>query len=340
MNIYVLLTNEARLDAVNQINKEFPIKGLIGLSKRKITDKISGYFYMKPFCQKNNLKFINISDYSLKNEKDKNRLLKLKIDLLLVLGWQRLIPDWLINHCRNGVIGVHGSAEGITGGRGRSPQNWALIMGKKEFHISIFFINTGIDEGAVIDTKTFPLSEFDTIKTSYCKDNLLTAQMIINNLKNGRILKKQAKTQSGKISYLPQRTPEDGAIDWEKPTKNIYNFVRALTKPYPGAFSITSKFKIIIWQAQPFTVSKKQDHENIKPGTIIKIFPNNWLLVKTLDDNLLITDHETEPKNTVLKEGQVLPSINFRKQMVEIITRHRKKYPNLPLSKEIIKLAQ
>jgi UDP-4-amino-4-deoxy-L-arabinose formyltransferase/UDP-glucuronic acid dehydrogenase (UDP-4-keto-hexauronic acid decarboxylating) len=340
MNIYVLSTNEARLDAIAQINKEFPIKGLIGLSKREVTDKISGYFYMKPFCQKNNLEFVAVDDYSLKNEKDKTRLLKLKVDLLLVLGWQRLIPDWLINHCQIGVIGIHGSAEGIAGGRGRSPQNWALIMDKKEFHISTFFINTGIDEGAIIDTKTFLLSEFDTIKTSYYKDNLLTAQMIISNLRNGRILKKQAKAQSGKTSYLPQRIPEDGAIDWKKPTKNIYNFIRALTKPYPGAFSKTNRFKIVIWQAQPFAMDKKQDYKTIKPGTIIKIFPNNWLLVKTLDDNLLITDYKTEPKNIVLKEGQVLPSVNFEKQMAEIIARHRKKYPNLPLSKEITKLAQ
>ena len=340
MNIYILSTNEARLEAITKIKKEFVVKGLIGLYKRKTEDKISGYFYMKPFCAKNKLEFVSVDNYELKNKKDKTKLLGLQIDLLLVLGWQRLIPEWLIKQCKIGVIGVHGSATGITSGRGRSPQNWALIMGKEKFYLSIFFINTGIDEGAIIDTKTFSLSEFDTIKISYYKDNLLTAQMIIDNLKNGRILKKQARVQSGKASYLPQRTPEDGAIDWTRSVKNVYNFIRALTKPYPGAFSKTVKFKMIIWQAQPLPINKEQDCNNLKPGTIFKIFPNNWLLIKTLDQNILVTDYVIEPKNIILKEGQVLPSVNFKRQMKKIITRHQIKYPILPLAKEIIKLAQ
>ena len=81
-------------------------------------------------------------------------------------------------------MGAHGSPLGITKGRGRSPQNWALILGLSTFYISIFKIDPGIDSGQIIETRSFTYSDFDDIKTSYYKVCLLTADMIINNLKS------------------------------------------------------------------------------------------------------------------------------------------------------------
>ena len=119
-----------------------------------------------------------------KKKDDKNKLLNTNIDILIVAGWQRLIPEWLIQHCKICVIGSHGSPLGITKGRGRSPQNWALIMGMESFEISIFQIDKGIDSGRIFNTKSFKYSAFDDIKTSYYKVCMLISQMLIELIKS------------------------------------------------------------------------------------------------------------------------------------------------------------
>ena len=113
---------------------------------------------------------------------DKKKLISKEIDILVVAGWQRLIPDWLIDHVEIAVLGGHGSAEGITAGRGRSPQNWALIMGKEHFTISLFRIDSGVDTGPVLLERTFNYSDFDDIQTSYFKTSWLMSDMLVELL--------------------------------------------------------------------------------------------------------------------------------------------------------------
>lgn len=237
MNIYVLSTLEMGIDVTDILKKSLKIQGLIGLSERQQTNAISGYRYLKGYCDDNNFSFIEMDNYSLSNPKDKEKLLSLDIDILIVAGWQRLIPKWLIEHCKICAIGSHGSAYGITGGRGRSPQNWALLTGRKEFYISIFKIDEGADSGQIIDTRKFVLSDLDDIKTSYYRTNWLIANMIVENVNKQKISGLSFQEQQGEPQYLPQRFPEDGEIDWSRMSHRIYNSVRALTKPYPGAFS-------------------------------------------------------------------------------------------------------
>jgi len=340
MNIYVLNTLEIGLNSINIIKKHLDIRGVIGLSKRDATEKISGYTYIKPYCQEKDLEFIEIQDYSLSSPEDKNRLLGLDIDILIVSGWQRLVPLWLISHCKVGAIGSHGSVRGITAGRGRSPQNWALLLGKKEFYISIFKIDAGIDSGPIIDTKKFILSQLDDIKTSYYKVSWLTSQMIIDNIKNGQILSDNLKSQEAEARYLPKRMPEDGQIDWSRTSNEINNFVRALTKPYPGAFCYIGNNKVTIYKGRPFDV--QGDPEAQKCGEIIVAYQNGDLLVKTADSYYLIEEYNIASKNQhdPLKEGMVFSSCDFRDQCAEIVARHYKEYPELIISDDILNLSK
>lgn len=339
MNIYVLCTVSTGLETLSIIMREISVKGVIGLSRREPTDTISGYFYFGDFCRENGLDFVPVETYGLSSEKDRKHLQELEIDVLLVLGWQRLIPDWLIAHCKICAVGSHGSAYGIEGGRGRSPQNWALLMGEKQFYISIFKIEPGIDSGKVFDTRTFPLTDHDDIRTSYLKASHLTASMIIANLKNGKIQACAASPQEGSPKYLPQRLPEDGEIDWNRSTKEIYDFIRALTRPYPGAFSIFDRGKLILWKAIPFNVDLTA--VGGAPGECIRRHEQGDLLIRTGDGMLLVTDYSIEPTTVApaLSQGVVLQSCSFVQQMIRIIDRHRSKYPGLPLADPILRLA-
>ena len=151
MNIFFLTTAGAGIDLLEIIKNEVDIKGVIGLSDRIPEDSISDYAFVGKYCEENNLNFISVESYNLRNKIDIKILSKLNIDILVVGPWGRLIPDWLINKCKIGSIGIHGSSYGIMGGRGRSPENWSLILNEKEFSVSIFKIDIGIDSGEIIE---------------------------------------------------------------------------------------------------------------------------------------------------------------------------------------------
>lgn len=333
MNIYILSTLETGLDSINYIHPKHPITGVIGLSDRSKKNDISGFFYFKDICLEKQIDFIEIEDYSFKNQDDINHIQALDIDVLLVNGWQRLIPEWLINHCSYFPVGAHGSPLGITKGRGRSPQNWALITGKKEFYISIFKIAPGIDDGDIIDTISFKYSEFDDIKTSYFKIALCVSEMqvrLINKLKTNAKINLTTQDHQN-CRYYPQRKPEDGYIDWFRSNNQIRNFVRALTNPYPGAKTISeNNVELKILEIIPFDldINIKKDAE---VGEIVYIFNKKELLMKTQESFMLIREFESSVTNIELI-GEKFISKDYIKQLQNIKDRHQKKHPNLPLA--------
>ena len=333
MNVYILNTIAAGLDTISLINKPFALCGIIGLSHREPTDQISDYVYQADFCAERKLSFIEVDSYGLTKEADRKKLLALDIDVLVVAGWQRLVPEWLINHCKVGVIGSHGSPLGITKGRGRSPQNWALMLGLDTFYISIFKIDSGIDSGQIIDTRSFRYSEFDDIKTSYYKTCLLTANMIVENLSDPNFATRQFKEQDEhEAAYFPQRLPSDGKLDWTRSNAQIRDFVRALNRPYPGAESTVDGISVKIWSVIPFDIDVAGEYE---VGTIVRIFNKGDLLVRTHESFVLVDEYSVLAEGVKLSEGACFESVSFSEQMNVIIERHETKYPDLPISDQI-----
>lgn len=327
MNIYILNTIAVGTDIIELISKEIKIEGVIGLSDREKNDKISDFFYQQDFCNKLNIPFIELSSYDMSADADKKKLLKLEIDVIIVAGWQRLVPEWLIKHCKRFVVGSHGSPLGITKGRGRSPQNWALIMGMQEFHISIFQIDKNIDSGKIFASKKFNYSEHDDIKTSYYKISLLTSVMITELLKSTESITELEEQNEAEAEYFPQRKPEDGTIDWNRSNGEIRNLIRALTHPYPGATSNISGNKIKIWSAIPFDIDFPK--ENYAVGEVVKVFNKKDVMIRTRESFMLLNNYECD---LPLKRGDILNSVNFYEKMQKVIDRHQEKYPELPIS--------
>jgi methionyl-tRNA formyltransferase len=333
MKLYCMCTLSPGLNILEAIKNR--LSGVIGLSEREPSDSISGFMHMEHWCKENGIDFISVADYSLKLEADKAKLLRLDADIIVVNGWQRLIPDWLIRHCRVGAIGIHGSAYGITKGRGRSPQNWALLMGKEAFTVSLFKIDEGVDSGAIIATETVFYTEFDNIKTSYYKVNDCVSEMILQLLDNAPAdLQKHSVNQEDFPQYLPQRYPRDGEIDWSRSTNNIHNFVRALTSPYPCAFSFRQNGgKLTVISGFPFSrICKTNDY-----GKILRIYTGGEFLVSTGDGSYLIDSYTLE--GPTVRQGEYLLSVNFTQQLRDIIARHNCRHPDLTIADELLELA-
>lgn len=334
MNIYIMSTVINGYTATDMIINNLDVCGVITLNPDS-GRQVNEYYDFEQYCQAKEIKYIGVDTYSLKSENDKKILLNLEIDVLLVLGWQRLIPEWLIDMCKIGAIGGHGSPWGITEGRGRSPQNWALLMGMKKFYISIFWLNADADAGNIIETREMEYTDIDDINSSYLKCNILTANMIIQNIKNGKISLKEGKKQEGESSYLPQRVASDGEIDWNRSGEEIYNFVRALTRPYPGAFTKIKSDVIYIWHVIYLNI-KSEVWECKREGTILQIQPGGQLVVKCRNGFICIDDYEMHGEMQI-KEGDIFQSCEFKAQINAIIKRHYSKY-SIEVNKKIKEL--
>jgi len=219
-----------------------PQEYTISHSKEKV--KNFNYANLKEISDQYNLPFYEIDSVDGKRVKDFNNKLKdLSLDLILVLGWYYLIPKSVRDKSKYGAWGIHASL--LPNYAGGAPLNWAMINGEKKTGVTLFRLSDGVDDGDIISQKSFLIDTQDTIKDVYEKATKSSCQILyeaINNIENINYIK-QDKT---KIKYFPQRKPEDGEIDLSKSAEEIYNFVRAQSSPYPGAFIKTIDGKKII----------------------------------------------------------------------------------------------
>jgi len=263
---------------------------------------ISGYVDYKPIAEKNNIPVYYVEKYSLKSERDQKFFAEHNFDLLIQGGWQRLFPDEILETLKIGAIGVHGSSDYLPLGRGRSPINWSIIEGRKRFILHYFLMKPGIDDGDIFETVSFDINEWDDCETIYLKNSISTFDVLLKNvpklLNQDIIFVKQA----GQPTYYPKRTKEDGKLDFTKDIFELHNFIRALTKPYPGAFAFVEDEKITIWKAQPFDT--KIDKLGTKIGEVIYT-DSKRAIIKCKGGLLLLTDYEIS-NLTKLKTGQII----------------------------------
>lgn len=274
--------------------KQIVISYIVTLNQEQSNQyNVSGYQDFTLLGQQYNIPVYYPSDYHLQNAQDIEFFQENAFDLMLMGGWQRLIPNKVLDLLSHGGLGLHGSSEFLPKGRGRSPVNWSLIEGKKRFLIHLFLLNSDIDSGNIIDIEDFDINDFDTCKTVYYKISILSRRMIVNNLNkifNGTV---EIKKQIGEATYYKKRTPEDGLIDWQKMSiYDIYNFIRALTHPYPGAFTYDHMSKIIIWKAQIFDT--RIAYYGKKNGEIVEVFDSGDFVVNCNGGLLLVTEYSKE----------------------------------------------
>lgn len=292
-------------------------------------DEISGWIDLGEIGRRCGVPVRLVKSYGLRHPDDRAAIEALRPDLVLVTGWQRLLPEWLIDLPRFGAVGGHGSPDGIHGGRGRSPQTWALLLGCRSFDLSLFRITPGVDAGPVLASRTFSYSSDDDICTSYYRASLATADMVMDLLANPERLAR-GSPQPADGFYYPQRRPEDGHADWTLSASEIAAHCRALTRPYPGLWSGPAAPGVLrIWQCQPFDGDVSES-----PGTIGPCFTNGEFLVYCLDGRLLVRDWSATD-GWAPRPGEKFASVAWSEQLRRIIQRHEKKYPQFPIAPRI-----
>lgn len=253
---------EGLLALQDLLAKGVKLEGVITLSPGAAVRR-SGAADYRSLCADTSVPLYSVHDI---NDRTALALLRqLSLDVAFVIGWCQILRPPALNTASIGMIGAHGSL--LPHNRGSAPVNWSVIRGESETGNSLIWLTDDVDGGMLIDQRRIPISAYDTCATLYRKVAETNREMIAELLP--RLLSGErpgrAQPQSDE-AILPRRRPKDGLIDWHHANQDVYNFVRALTRPYPGAFSQLEGVRYRIWNAA--LVPAWDDHR-LPPGTIL-----------------------------------------------------------------------
>lgn len=174
----------------------------------------------------------------------------LDAELVFSFYYRRLIPADVIRSPRLGAYNMHGAL--LPRYRGRACVNWAVLNGESETGATLHEMTDEPDRGGIVDSEAVPILFTDTALDVSLKVAEAARRVLLRSLPSleagAAVLRPQDEHLA---SYYGRRRPEDGRIDWSKGAVEIYNLVRAVTRPFPGAFTEARGEKYFIWRAEP-----------------------------------------------------------------------------------------
>jgi len=192
----------------------------------------------------------------------------LQPDILFSFYHRRLLSPSILEIPPCGCLNLHGSL--LPKYRGRAPINWAIIHGEEETGVTLHYMTPRPDDGDVVCQERIQISPDDTARTLMQKAAEVSAGMLDRILPRIREGTAPREPQDhSRASYFGGRRPEDGEIDWQKSAAEIKNLVRAVTLPYPGAFTYVSDRKCFFWKVTEMGL----EGGSAKPGSILTTDP-------------------------------------------------------------------
>ncbi len=171
-------------------------------------------------------------------------------DLTVLAGYGQIVRQAFISIAALGCVNLHGGK--LPQYRGSSPMNWALINGESSFTLSIIAVDAGVDTGDVLNERTFPIADDDTIVQLQETANRAFPEMLVEvvaQIETGTLVRR--KQDESLAAYYPLRFPDDGLILFDLHTaEQIHNRIRALTDPYPGAFTFLKGMRVALLSSQ------------------------------------------------------------------------------------------
>jgi len=226
----------------------------------------------------------------------------IKPDLILSLYYRNMIPMRVLDHARLGAFNMHGGL--LPKYRGRAPLNWAIINGESETGITLHVMVREADAGDLVDAEAVPIGPEETagdVAPRVAEGAVRLIARQIDGLLSGTAPRiKQDETQA---TYFRARKPEDGRIDWTQSAQAIFNLIRAVAPPFPGAFTQVNGRRLMVWKAR--VVAGRGE-----PGDVLSLHP---LMIATGEGalELIYFGFEGEAKTgasqavlSVLKPGQ------------------------------------
>ncbi|MCA6219502.1 bifunctional UDP-4-amino-4-deoxy-L-arabinose formyltransferase/UDP-glucuronic acid oxidase ArnA [Photorhabdus antumapuensis] len=195
------------------------------------------------------------------------RIRELKPDVIFSFYYRDMLSEDILSLASTGAFNLHGSL--LPKYRGRAPINWAILNGEVETGVTLHKMVLKPDAGDIIAQHKVAIEETDTALTLHGKIREAAEKLfdqILPQIKAGTY--PAIPQDERQATYFGRRTAADGEIDWRKSAMEINNLVRAVTEPYPGAFTFLGERKITIWRASPLN----ETHDK-QPGTVLSVDP-------------------------------------------------------------------
>jgi methionyl-tRNA formyltransferase len=229
------------------------------------------------------------------------------IDMLFAVSWRYLIPPALYSRFRRGAFIFHDSL--LPHYRGFAPTVWAIINGATRSGVTLFQIAERVDAGDIVDQQAFPIGPDETIAEvmeQATQTYLLLLERNITTLLEGEIV--TTPQDEAAATYTCRRLPEDNLIDWSQATTQVYNLIRAVSYPYPGAFTYWQDQKLTIWQAQ--TIPDAHSYVGRVPGRVVEVQPGKGVTVLTGDGSLRLVLVQLEGHDPI-QADKILTKLSY-----------------------------
>ena len=177
------------------------------------------------------------------------RIAALKPDLILSVYYRNMISSKILPLAPLGAFNMHGSL--LPKYRGRAPINWAVLHGEPRIGMTLHRMVKKADAGAIVDQDGVEIGPRDTAEQAFrkvlpCARRVLERQ--IDALLTGTA--RETPQDESQVTYFGGRKPEDGRIQWSQTSAQIFNLIRAVTDPYPGAFTDIGPARLMVWWAE------------------------------------------------------------------------------------------
>lgn len=195
------------------------------------------------------------------------RIQEMAPQALFSFYYRNMLKQAILDIPTVGAFNLHGSL--LPAYRGRAPINWCLVNGETETGITLHQMTAKPDAGAIVAQQAVTIADDDTALTLHGKVRLAARALLeqeLPKLRAGDI--RLTPQDENKASYYGRRTPADGELHWHRPARELHNLVRAVTQPYPGAFSFAGDRKLTVWKSH--WLAQQSDKQ---PGTILSQEP-------------------------------------------------------------------
>ena len=213
---------------------------------------------------------------------------ELEPELVFVVGWSQLVRDPFIELASEGVFGMHPTL--LPRHRGRAPIPWAILTGLARTGVTLFeIVDATADSGAIVGQREVEISPDETATTLFAR--IADAHVELVRALVPQLLARTAPRipqDPSRASSWPKRSPADGIIDWETRAPYLYDWVRAQTRPYPGAFTFLGDEKVIVWGARPVSLA-----DEAPAGTIVDVL-DEGPVVACGEGGLLLEEVQTD----------------------------------------------
>lgn len=201
---------------------------------------------VRDLCKDKGITAVTPIDPNTRDWIDRIRLLD--PDFIFSFYYRSMLTTDILKIPRYGAFNLHGSL--LPQYRGRCPVNWAIIKGETLTGVTMHEMVEKPDAGAIICQRQVPIDITDTALSLFGKLEKAAGRLLddcLPAMASGRFEKRPQDLSQG--SYFGGRGPADGRIDWRVKAVEVYNLIRGVTRPYPGAFGYLDGRQVIIWRS-------------------------------------------------------------------------------------------